>query len=523
MDGDGFADVLVGNPWDDWGAVDTGSVDLFFGTPSGLSTSAVVSVGGGVAGANLGAVVAPAGDVDGDGFSEFLVGAPGIDLEWQPDLGRLALHRGAPGHAAFPAMGWATYGAQNHERWPSSAALAGDVDADGDPDVIVGSSRFVGSGAESGRARLFLGNGPGTTIHPAQRDLAGTRVDAGAGARVPSGFQVSALARSPLGPTRARLEIEVKEIGRLIDGTDLRVGESERDTGTAGIELGETIAVTDAPPRQSWRVRARFSRSAHPLQPHGRWATLGDAGLTTSKLGVYAACVDGDDDGYGTAPTPLCAAFTMLADCDDSDRRVFPGAYNSCDGVNNNCSDPAWPAVQPSELDTDGDGYWQCNGDCDDTDPTTYSVAPQLCDGKDNDCGWNWSPNTPANEVDADLDGVRVCAGDCDEGDALVWALPGMIDDLAFAADRVTLTWTAPSSGTSRPLQFDTLRSERPADFLAFGVCIESNDASDTTSTDLQRPFPGQVLFYLARAENACGGSIGDNSDGTPRSGRACP
>ncbi|WP_140160592.1 T9SS type A sorting domain-containing protein, partial [Algoriphagus antarcticus] len=43
-------------------------------------------------------------------------------------------------------------------------------------------------------------------------------------------------------------------------------------------------------------------------------------------------------------------------------------------------------AIDPSDLDLDGDGFTPNQGDCHDSDDTIYPGAPELCDGKDNDC-----------------------------------------------------------------------------------------------------------------------------------------
>ena len=65
-----------------------------------------------------------------------------------------------------------------------------------------------------------------------------------------------------------------------------------------------------------------------------------DTGLVTECF--FTVTVLGDSDGDGTA------------DCDDTDETVFPGAPQVCDGSNNDCDDPNWPVVPPTEIDHDG-------------------------------------------------------------------------------------------------------------------------------------------------------------------------
>ena len=67
--------------------------------------------------------------------------------------------------------------------------------------------------------------------------------------------------------------------------------------------------------------------------------------------------VDNDDDGLadGCDNCPLVANFDQTngdgdaagwaCDCNDSDATVYPGATDVCDGLNNDCDDPAWPSV----------------------------------------------------------------------------------------------------------------------------------------------------------------------------------
>ena len=108
--------------------------------------------------------------------------------------------------------------------------------------------------------------------------------------------------------------------------------------------------------------------------------------------------VDEDQDGY-----------TDQVDCDDQDPATYPGATESCDGLDNDCDD----VVPDDEIDDDGDGMAECEGDCDDADDTVYAGAEELCDGLDNDC----DDEVLVEEQDEDADGTSFCGGDCDDSD----------------------------------------------------------------------------------------------------------
>ena len=125
---------------------------------------------------------------------------------------------------------------------------------------------------------------------------------------------------------------------------------------------------------------------------------------------------------------------------------------------------------------------------------------------------------------DGDLDGF--CTTDCNDADGQIWSAPAETQDLTFSMDTMTLNWTAPAEPGSFAVAYDTLRSQAAGDFGAAAICVESNDPSDTSSTDVTAPAGGVVFYYLTRAENTCPegqGSLGARSDGTLRTGRTCP
>jgi hypothetical protein len=136
------------------------------------------------------------------------------------------------------------------------------------------------------------------------------------------------------------------------------------------------------------------------------WGGVGFGLLNTGGLYAPSASIDHDGDGYGFGD----------GDCDDNNAAVYPGAPQVCDGINNDCNDPTWPAARPGDVNADGDGFPVCLGDCDDSRSSVYPGAPQLCDGINNDCGDPSWPAVPANEFDGDGDAFRACA-DCNDAD----------------------------------------------------------------------------------------------------------
>jgi len=132
-----------------------------------LPTIPTWQLGGGKAGARLGAAVSSAGDVNGDGFADILVGAPGFDSPASPGAheGRALVYLGSPlGPSTRPV--WSVDGAQSG--FGSAVASAGDVNGDGYDDIIVGEPALVTNGAHPrliGGAFVYSGapSGPSGT------------------------------------------------------------------------------------------------------------------------------------------------------------------------------------------------------------------------------------------------------------------------------------------------------------------------------------------------------------------------
>ena len=165
VNGDGYADVVVGAPFFDNGQTDTGQVYLYMGSPSGLSTTASWSGGSDQLGALYGVSVSTAGDVNGDGYADVVVGVPRFD-NGETDKGMAVLYLGsASGLSTAPD--WTVEASQDltgytfEAEFGFSVSTAGDVNGDGFSDVIVGARTFPSGGVPEGRAFLYLGSGSG--------------------------------------------------------------------------------------------------------------------------------------------------------------------------------------------------------------------------------------------------------------------------------------------------------------------------------------------------------------------------
>jgi len=146
VNGDGFADVIVGADGDDNNGFSSGSARVF----SGSDGTVLYTFDGDSAGDNFGESVSGAGDVNGDGFADLIVGAFRDDNNGS-DSGSARVFSGVDGSVLY------TFDGDASDNFGESVSGAGDVNGDGFADVIAGAVRDDNNGAQSGSARVFSG------------------------------------------------------------------------------------------------------------------------------------------------------------------------------------------------------------------------------------------------------------------------------------------------------------------------------------------------------------------------------
>jgi hypothetical protein len=152
VNGDGYSDVIVGSPHYEHGEENEGVADVFHGSPSGLSASHDWRVDSDDNNANYGYSVSGAGDVNGDGYSDVIVGAPFAYYD-----GLAFVYHGSSEGLPTTAV-WTEDSPGSYEGFGYSVSSAGDVNGDGYSDVIVGSPYY---NADDGHAFAFYGSTDG--------------------------------------------------------------------------------------------------------------------------------------------------------------------------------------------------------------------------------------------------------------------------------------------------------------------------------------------------------------------------
>lgn len=163
VNGDGYDDVVVGHPSYSNGQLEEGRAALYLGSPAGLSLTPAWNVESNQAGAALGSSTAAAGDVNGDGFDDVVVGVRYYS-GGEPREGRALVYLGTPAGLA-PTPVWSAEGNQRSSMFCEGVS-AGDVNGDGFDDLLVGAPNFGHGEVEEGAAFLYLGSPLGPSVAP---------------------------------------------------------------------------------------------------------------------------------------------------------------------------------------------------------------------------------------------------------------------------------------------------------------------------------------------------------------------
>jgi hypothetical protein len=274
VNGDGYSDVIVGAPyWGDGGLSSEGKVWVFHGSSSGLNTSSAWSRESGQNDAYYGYAVGTAGDVNGDGYADIILGAPHMTGS-VTDEGTTRVYCGSA-TGLRSSYDWKGEGGQTLSWYGMTVGTAGDVNGDGYAEVIVGAKDHNETYLNEGKVYVYYGNASaGVSLNPRQARYGSSRSIAplGQSDRL-NGFRLYTTMSTPFGRALVQPETEVKPLGTPFNGRHT-IWWGFWQSVVPGAERYTTFASLSADTAYHWRVRVHYSPVSTPFMPASRWLTM---------------------------------------------------------------------------------------------------------------------------------------------------------------------------------------------------------------------------------------------------------
>ena len=379
VNGDGYDDFLIGAPENDDGGAVAGQTYLIFGKSSGWEmdtylSNANASFWGTAIMDYSGYSVSGAGDVNGDGYDDILIGAMLTSHGWQETGMTYLIFGKSSGWAMDTTLNSATasfYGESIEDRSGGSVSGAGDVNGDGYDDILIGANENDDGGPGAGQTYLIFGKASGwkRNVHLANAEA--SFIGENAGDR--SGYSVSSAG-------------DVNGDGY----DDILIGASHNSDGGQG--AGQTYLILGM--AVGWAVDTSLSDSDASFIGEDKVAYSGNSVSSAGDVNgdgyddILIGAFGEDDMGINSGKTYL-----LLSYYDDDD-----------DGVGN--IDDAFPSNPNEYVDTDGDGM----GD---------NLDPDM-DGDGVDDLQDMFPLNATEWLDTDLDGMGNNGDDDDDNDGIL-------------------------------------------------------------------------------------------------------
>ena len=275
VNGDGYSDVIVGATRNFYLY---GTAHVFHGSASGLSLTYNWSAAGNHANGSFGCSVSTAGDVNGDGYSDVIIGAASFYNGQSNEGAAFVFHGSASGLSL--TSNWSAEGNQISAYFGVSVSSAGDVNGDGYSDVIVGAYNFDNGQTNEGAAFVYYGGSNGGLTSTVRQfkfgssDVVSSESNTGTNGSV----RLQHFAKSPFGIGQGRIVYETKANGIPFSGSIISNSTSYNSSppaftnlGLTGTNVSQDMTGFNSDKQYKWRARAQYKMTSFPFQKFGPW------------------------------------------------------------------------------------------------------------------------------------------------------------------------------------------------------------------------------------------------------------
>jgi hypothetical protein len=249
--------------------------------------------------------------------------------------GKAYVYHGSSSGLSLSAA-WTAESNQVSAYFGKSVSTAGDVNGDGYSDVIVGADGYDNGETYEGNAFVYHGNGSGLSLIPTQSTLDGSRLVQLGNATGTSGVQLNILGRTPGGRGKVKLQWEVKKLGQLFDGTSISESGSWYDTDTNGIAISEDVTGLGYSDAYHWRIRLKYDPVTYSGSVYSRWLSIGPNGwnetdfITTALSGIEEYTDSEDNIKLSVFPSISANIFSIRFSVseEEAERDISLKVYN---------------------------------------------------------------------------------------------------------------------------------------------------------------------------------------------------
>ncbi len=602
VNGDGYDDLVVTSFGYD---SSTGKAYVYYGASTGVPAIATTTWTGTATSESLGRYLGVAGDPNGDGYDDILIGEPGYSSSY----GRLYFYQGSSAGLDTTAENTITGTTTTGLALGNSVAGAGDVNGDGFDDIIVGGSErawlYYGYDTDSdsdGSPDSVDCDDTDDEIHPgadedcdgidnncdgnidedaptwyddADEDGFGDAAAATTSCTAPTGYVSNA---TDCDDTDDAIFPGTTEVCDTVDNdcdgfTDESgaTGESTFYADADGDTYGNASSAYDACTVPSGYVSDATdcndgSAAVNPAATESCDSADDDCDGSVDEPGATGETTwyhdaDGDGEGGSTTTIDRCTAPSAYrassTDCDDSDATIYTGASESCNSTDDDCDGSIDEGVTTTYYaDADADGYGDAavtraacsapalyvanDDDCDDSTSSIKPGATETCNSADDDCDGSTDEGvTTTYYLDADADGYGILTStyaacslpsgysevstDCEDGSATIYpsateSCNDADDDCDGSTDEdvATSTWYRDSDAdTFGDATRTSAKCNQPTGYVANDDDCNDASAAIVDGTTFYRDADGDGFGDASVTSYECAASSGYVSDAT--------